>query len=125
MLRRAEEITGAPHGPREALRAEVVSPAFQQDCGEGLRHQLLHDGDILRDELLLEVDGVGGNDRFPFVAERGQDGGEQIGQRFPHPCAGFDDDRTFFLQRLPGLHGHALLLLAVFKVGGLGQQSIR
>ena len=125
MLGGAEKVPGGAHRPGEPLRAKIVPPALQQHCGKWGAHQLLDDGNVLGDELFLQVDGMGGNHRLPLLAGGGQDRGQQVGQRLTHPCPGLDDHRPFFLQSLPHLHGHPLLLGAVFKVRRFRQQSLR
>ena len=110
-----EEVAGFGEGAFEAGGAEVVGAAFQED-GFEVADEFLDDGDVFVDELLLEVDGVSGDDGFAFGVESAADGGEEVGEGFADAGGGFDDERLLFFQGDADEFGHALLLRAIFEV---------
>ena len=84
--------------------------------------RLGHRGNILVEKLLLQVDGMRGNDRLASVVQRKADGRNQVSQRFAHPRAGFGQQGGFRLQSLRHGHSHLLLLRAVLKSSGMRKQ---
>ena len=110
-----EEVAGFSEGAFEAGGAEVVGAAFEED-GFEVADELLDDGDVFVDELLLEIDGVGGDDGFAFGVEGAADGGEEVGEGFADAGGGFDDQGLLFFQGNADEFGHALLLRAIFEV---------
>ena len=65
-----EEVAGLLHGLVEAAGAEVIGPALEHGEAELHRQDLLEHGQVLLRELLLQVDGVRGDDRLLLVAPR-------------------------------------------------------
>ena len=110
-----EEVAGFGEGAFEAGGAEVVGAAFEEN-GFEVADEFLDDGDVFVDELLLEIDGVGGDDGFAFGVESAADGGEEVGEGFADAGGGFDDERLLFFQGDADEFGHALLLRAIFEV---------
>lgn len=117
-----EEVAGFGKGAFEAGGAEVVGAAFEED-GFEVADEFLDDGDVFVDELLLEVDGVGGDDGFAFRVEGAADGGEEVGEGFADAGGGFDDQGLLFFQGDADEFGHALLLRAIFEVAGTGEEA--
>lgn len=118
-------------GDGEARQAEVVPPPLDQHGDELGGQGAVEQGDVFGDELLLEVDGVGGDDHACPSADRSVDGREEVGETLPHARPGLDHEVSpggegFF----DGL-GHGQLLGAVLVAGefagdgALGPQDFR
>ena len=95
--------------------AQVVATALEQ-LGFELADDLLHDRDVLVDELLLQIDRVRADDRLALGFQRVRHGGQQVGQRLADASRGFDHERSLLLQSLRHQLRHALLLRAKLKV---------
>ena len=96
--------------------AEIVAAPLEH-CERKLHRQhLLEHRQILLGQLLLQVDRVGRDHRLFVLANRMQDGRNQIGQAFADACAGLDDEVLAILQRLGHGDGHFLLLGAEFEI---------
>lgn len=117
-----EEVAGFGEGAFEAGGAEVVGAAFEED-GFEVADEFLDDGDVFVDELLLEIDRVGGDDGFAFGVERAADGREEVGEGFADAGGGFDDQGLLFFEGDADEFGHALLLRAIFEVAGAGEEA--
>jgi len=89
---RGEEAVGLLAGFVETAGAEIILPALEHGVGEFNRKNLGQHGQILFDQLLLEIDGVGGDDGLAFVVDREKDGRDQIGQALANTGAGLDDE---------------------------------
>ena len=96
------EIFGfAPAHGIEATRAEIISAPFEHcrlDVQAGGFDQVR---DVFLDQLILEGDGVGGDDNPFFIGERPGDARDQVCQGFTRASAGFDH------QVLPAIEGVA------------------
>ena len=74
LLARGEELAAVAHGALEAQRAEIILTALEEHGLEFSRHELLHERNVLVIELLLQIDGVGGDERLAVFRERVEDG---------------------------------------------------
>ncbi len=93
--------------------AEIVAAPLDQHRPEIEAGGPLQKGDVLADQLLLQVDGVG-RDHHPFlVGQRPEDGRRQVGQAFAGAGAGFDDPQLPLVEGLAHGKGHAQLLGAL------------
>jgi len=70
-------------------------------------------GEVLSDQLFLQVDGVGGDDDPLVVAHGPQDGRHQIGQGFAGAGAGLHQDDLVAVEGLGHGTGHAQLFVAL------------
>ena len=124
------EIGGGARLP-PALVAEIVGSALQlgeaqlfADFGRDFRERRLQHRQIFADELLLQVDGVRGYDNALAVLDGVYRGGEQIGERFPNACAGFDDEARAGVDGFGDGLRHLYLLRALFEAGnGRGERA--
>jgi hypothetical protein len=84
------------------LAAGIVVAALHIADAQGAREMLLQEGDVLEEELFLQILGAGGNHN----AFAGKDRGHQVSQRFAGARAGFRDQMFAVGQR--GFHrfGH-------------------
>ena len=112
---------GLLFGIVDFLAAGVVVAALHVADFERAREMFLQERNVLEEELLLQVLGAGGNDD----ALAGEDGGDQIGERFAGAGAGFDDQMLAVGERgFDGL-GHFELAGAVFVIRmPLGKRSM-
>ena len=92
-------------------------PALQQNGFKLDRQQLLNKRDILVDQLLLERDRVGRDDRLALGAHGIKSGWYQIGERLSNPGASFNDEVLGRLESARHIAGHLLLLGAILVVG--------
>ena len=75
----------------KTARAKVIVAALEHGELELDRERLDEHWEVFQDELLLQIDGVGGDDRL-FVAGHGvKNGGDQIGKTLANASAGLDD----------------------------------
>ena len=93
----------------ELVPAEVVAAALHvadlQRAEEGFE-----EGDVLEEELLLEVFGAGGDDDALLALAGEAQGGQKIGEGFAGAGAGFDDEVALVVEG--GLDGVGHLVLA-------------
>ena len=75
-----EEVVCLFQGAAQAGATEVVGAAFEQGCIKMAVESTRYGGDVLVEELLLQVDGVGGDDGFAPVLQRKTDGGDEVGE---------------------------------------------
>ena len=115
VLRRGEQILRLRDRASEPGRAEVILAAFQQHRFELLGEDLLHERNVFEHELLLQRDGVGGNNRLLFCANRVERSGDQIRERLADPRARLDHKMRAGFESPRDGSGHALLLGPVFK----------
>ena len=87
----AEQIAAIHAGTLEAGRTKVVTPSLEKRSVERPPGQLTHERQILLHELLLKIDGMGRKDRLAPLLQPIGHGGQEVGQRFPHPRSGLDD----------------------------------
>ena len=118
-----EEVSSLFEGTAQAGAAQVVGSAFQQSRPELHPQCLGYGGDILVEKLLLQVDGVGGDDGLAVVLQRMAYGRYEVGQRFADAGSCLGQQSRAILQR--GCHGsgHELLLGAVLESPPAGQDA--
>ena len=75
------------------------------------------------EELLLKVDGVGGDDGFAIVLQSVTDSRYEIGQRFTYAGTGLGQQSAAVLQSSGNGCCHELLLRAVLKATSAGEKS--
>ena len=114
-FRGGEEIARLIERALEASGADVVATAFENLRVE-IADELFHDGDVLRDELLLQVDRVGADDGLAFLLQGKGDGGNEVGERLADSRRGFAHESVVAIQRSTDELRHALLLRAVFEL---------
>ena len=127
-FRRGEKLARLRHRALQPRRADVVRASFPEDRAEVARHfreHLPHDRDVLENELLLQIDRVGGDDRLPVLLLRPEDRRDEIRERFPHARPRLDDEMPFLRQRLRHRDRHLLLLRPILEALRLRQQAIR
>ena len=78
------------------MKTQIVRSALHQRRAERNIQRLAKRGEILEENLFLEVLGAGGNED----ALATEDGRDQVRQRLPRSRAGFHDQVTLFFQRL-------------------------
>ena len=113
-------------GVLQPPQAEVVAAALDQHGGELQRHHAGQERDVLPHQLLLEADGVGGDDHPPPglpSPRRGriEDRRHQVGETLAHARARLDDQVLLRADRLGHRFGHRQLLgpmLVAFHAGG-------
>ncbi len=122
LLGAGEELVRLLPGAGEAARAEVILPALEQRGLELLVEQLLQDGDVLIDELFLQIDRVRGHDGLALGFQRVHDRRGEVGERFPDARARLDDEVPPVTQRPRHGGGHLLLLRAELEIARLPEQ---
>ena len=91
-----------PLGVVDLLAAGVVGPALHVGDAQLVGEVLLQERNVFEEQLFLQVLGAGGDDD----ALAGENGGDQIGERFTGARAGFDQQVLAFVDsRFDGL-GH-------------------
>ena len=76
-------------------------------------------------KLLLQADGVGGDDYALVVGERVEGGGQQVGEGFAHACACLDDDAIAAIDGVGDGARHLDLLGAFLKAGQrVGERAV-
>ena len=108
----------------QAARTKIILPAFHQRRFKLDRKNLFHDRNVLMEELFLEINGVGRDNRLFLLLERKKRCGHQVSERFADAGAGFDDQMTFVFQRLRDRRRHLLLFRAIFEILCLRQQAV-
>jgi len=110
------EIFGfAPAHGVEATRAEIVAAPFEHcrlDIQAGGFDQV---GDVFLDQLILQGDGVGGDDDPLFIRERPSNTGDQVCQRFACAGAGLDHQVLPPIESVGDCPEHFHLLRTMFK----------
>ena len=109
------------HRLLQPARAEIIRAALEHREAEfhRLRQRAKHAGEhrqIFFRELLLQIDGVRGDDGLFLLRDGEQNRRNQIRQRFADAGAGLDGEVLAVLQRARHGHGHFLLLRAEFKI---------
>ena len=107
----------------ELLLADVVGAALHvadaQRAEEGFE-----EGDVLEEELLLQVFGAGGDDDALLVLAGAAEGGQQVGEGFAGAGAGFDDEVAVVGEGLLDGLGHGVLAGAVLEgERGVGEEA--
>ena len=82
------------------------------------------EGDVLEEELLLQVFGAGGDDDALLALAGEAECGQEVGEGFAGAGAGFDDEVAFFFEGGFDGAGHLVLAAAVLEgEGGLGEDA--
>jgi hypothetical protein len=116
-----EEAFLLSEGTLETGGAEVILSTFEQGGLESHRQDFLHQGDVLVDELFLEVDGVGADEGLAFLGDGMEGCGDEVGEGFADSGAGFDHEGALFLEGSGDGNSHGLLFGPIFKTGGAGK----
>ncbi len=125
LLGRSKEVARVVHRPLQPPPAEVVLPPLPEHRLELHGEQLAEDRDVLVDELLLEIDRVGGEHRlFPLLLSE-KDRRDEVGERFADARSRLHDEVPLLRQRARHRHRHLLLLAAVFEIARLREQPVR
>ena len=121
-------MAGLLHGFLQAARAEIIRAAFQH--GKLKFHRLRQRAEHAREhreiffrELLLQIDGVRGDDGFFLFLHGEEDGGNQVGEAFADARAGLHCEMLAMFERARHGHGHLLLLRAEFEIFGARQNA--
>ena len=101
----------------ELLLADVVGAALHVTDAEGAKEGF-EEGDVLEEELLLEVFCAGGDDDALLVLAGAAEGGQEVGESFARAGAGFNDEVAAVGERLLDLLGHRVLAGAVLEGEG-------
>ena len=109
------------HRLLQPARAEIIRAALEHREAELHRlgsapSTLGQHRQVFFRELLLQIDGVRGDDGFFLLRHGEQNRRNQIGQRFADAGAGLDREVFAVLQRPRHGHGHFLLLRAELKI---------
>jgi hypothetical protein len=86
--------------------------------------ELFDDGNVLRDELLLQIDRVRADDGLALLLQRKRDGRNEVGERFADAGGGFADEGVIAIQRRADELRHALLLRAILELRRLGHLAV-
>ena len=100
-----------------AAQAEVVVAPLDEDGAEVEAAGALEEGEILADQLFLQVDGVGRDDDPLFVLLRPEESGDEVGEALAGAGAGFDHCQLAVVEGFGDMEGHAQLFGAFFKIG--------
>jgi hypothetical protein len=119
-----KEVAGLVERAFEARGADVVAAAFE-NLGVEVADELFDDGNVLRDELLLQIDRVRADDGLALLLQRKRDGRNEVGERFADAGGGFADEGVIAIQRRADELRHALLLRAVLELRRLRPSSRR
>jgi hypothetical protein len=122
-LAAAEQVATVRIGVFQTRRAKIISPPFEQ-LGMKIAHHFFDDGNVLVNELFLEVDRMGANDRLATLLQRVFNRRHKICQRLADARGGLNHQRVVFLQSLTHQLRHALLLRPVFKLRRGGQSPL-
>ena len=105
-----EELVLPGAGELEPAQRQVVVPPLDQDRAELVGDHRPQQRNVLLDELLLQVDRVGGNHHPLLVLDDPLDGGDQVREALAHAGSRLDQQTPAHVQRpLDGL-GHLGLL---------------
>src|SRR5690606_5307797 len=88
------------------------------EAGNGGK-QLAADREVTVENLFLEGNGGGGDEERAFLGDGVDDAGEEIGEAFSDPGAGFEQDRLFGLHAFRDGEGHFFLLRSMLEVEDL------
>ncbi len=107
----------------ELVAAEIVAAALHvADLQRA--EQRLEEGDVLEEELLLQIFCAGGDDDALLVLARLAQRGQKIGERLSGAGSGFDDEVALVVEGLFDGSRHLVLALAVLEgEGGAGEDS--
>ena len=100
----------------EPAQAEVVRTPLDE---RGLERRADHAGDggqVLGEDLLLQILRVGADDDRDLVRKGPQHGGDEVGDRLADAGARFDDEVALAVERLRHGHRHLVLLRTVLEV---------
>ena len=121
LLGRSEQLAAVGHRPLQPKRTQIIRPPFPEHDLEFHRQNLLQNRYVLV-ELLLQIDRIGRDHGLFLICQR-QNGGDQIGERFSHPCSRLDHQMPLGSQRIRDRDCHFLLFRPVFEVARLREQT--
>ena len=105
-------------GVSKSPQAEVIAAPLHQRDLERFREHRLQKGNVLLNQLFLQVDRVGGNDdAIVFFAEDRLDGRHEVGERLADAGAGLDQQMPFAVDGVGDGVGHLHLLGPALEVG--------
>ena len=103
-------------------QAEVIAPSLHQHGAKLVLTMMLQKGNVLLNQLFLEVDGVGGNHHPLLVPHRPECCGKQVGERLAGAGACLDHRHPFLVEGLRQVERHSGLFGAVLVAGKGGRQ---
>ena len=118
-----KEVGGLLQRAAESCFAEVIGASLEQSGGELTVQRTGNCRDILVKELLLEVDGVGGDDCLAVMLQRKTDARYEVGERFAYTCTGFCQQSRIRFQCAGYGTGHFLLLRTELEATGSGKNA--
>ena len=107
----------------QVAQAEVISPPLHQYGSELDVQQPLQVGDVLMIELILEVDGVGGDDHMLGVGGGEIGRGQQIGDGFSGSSSSFHQEMPVLIEGPSHSAQHLNLLGTVLVAGELASEG--
>ncbi len=107
----------------QAAGAKIIPPALKHGIGELDRQDFFEQRKVFTNQLLLQIDGVGGDDRFFTVGRRVEDARNKIAETFADSGARFDEQMFVFLKCASNRGGHLLLLGAVFEIAAARENA--
>jgi len=109
----------------QAAGAQVVAPALEHGGLEVQAERLPEQGDVLGQQLLLQVDRVRGDDHALAVLQRPVYRRDEVGHGLARACAGLDEQVLAVVEGLGHGAQHLPLFRAVLVAGqALRQQAI-
>ena len=101
----------------EAAQAEIIAASFGDGCREGIAEGFFEERQVDVVELLLQIDGAGGDDDAGVVLKAPEQRRNEIGEGFSGAGAGFDERVLVGVEGLLDAVEHFHLLRAVLEVG--------
>jgi hypothetical protein len=111
-----KEIACLREGAFQTRSAKKIVATFEQSGFKLDRQQLLNQGNILVDKLLLERDRVSGDDRFASGSNGIESGWDQVCERLSHASARFNNEVLGGFERPGHIAGHLLLLGTILVI---------
>ena len=105
----------------ETASAQVVGSSLEHRVAKLDRQDASEERKVFLDQLLLEIDRMGRNDRFFLVANGKQNGGNEIGKALAYAGTRFGEQVRTIHQGVGDGHRHLLLFGSILKVLGLGK----
>jgi hypothetical protein len=105
--------------------ADIILTPLQENRLEVLSGQPLHQGDVLVEKLLLEIDRVRADESLASRPLGMEDGGEQVGQRLADAGSRLNDQMGAAGERRRDPRRHALLLGTPLESPDRGKASLR
>ena len=98
----------------ELVLAEIVAAALHVADLQRAEERF-EEGDVLEEELLLQILGAGGDDDALLALAREAQGGQEVGEGLAGAGAGFDDEVALVVEGLLDGSGHLVLAGAVLE----------